>query len=391
MQLAPREKCAVFGAIGSDFDAARITFFGLYALQHRGQEGSGIVSSEGEHLHAYRASGLVNQIYTEPVMKKLPGTLAIGHNRYSTSKGGDTEHRQPVIGQDKLVAVAHNGNLPSTKALEVFLKKHGVSARNMSDSELMAAAIRYYMVQGKSVSMAVKLAEPDQKLDVFEFVYFARPDSYLLGKSVDAVRQSMGKQLAAETSIQADIVVPVPDSGIPAAQGFSEATGIPLSLSLIKNRYIGRTFIQPEQHLREWMVRMKLNPIRSAIAGKRVVIVDDSIVRGTTSPQVIQMLRDAGATEIHFLVSSPPYRYPDFYGIDTPAQEQLIAFAKPLEEIHQFLGVDSLHYLSYEGLIAATGLPESQLCTSCFTGEYPVSIEERMLEIRCTPRERKQL
>jgi amidophosphoribosyltransferase len=195
----------------------------------------------------------------------------------------------------------------------------------------------------------------------------------------------MGRQLAAETKITADIVVPVPDSGIPAAQGFSEATGIPLSLSLIKNRYIGRTFIQPEQHLREWMVRMKLNPIRSAIAGKRVVMVDDSIVRGTTSPQVIQMLRDAGATEIHFLVSSPPYR---FYGIDTPAQEQLIAFAKTSEEIRQFLGVDSLHYLSYEGLISATGLPESMLCTSCFTGEYPVSIEDRMNEIRCTPKER---
>jgi amidophosphoribosyltransferase len=466
MQLAPREKCAVFGAIGSDFDAARITFFGLYALQHRGQEGSGIVSSDGEQLHAYRASGLVNQIYTEPVMKKLPGTLAIGHNRYSTSKGGDTEHLQPVIGQDKLVAVAHNGNLPSTKALEVFLKKHGVPGQNLSDSELMAAAIRYYMVQGKSVTQAVKLAfplftgafsllvlttdtliavrdhcgirplcigklngglivasetcaldtvratyvrevlpgemvvlthkgmksyqlaEPNQKLDVFEFVYFARPDSYLLGKSVDEVRQNMGRQLAAETKITADIVVPVPDSGIPAAQGFSEATGIPLSLSLIKNRYIGRTFIQPEQHLREWMVRMKLNPIRSAIAGKRVVMVDDSIVRGTTSPQVIQMLRDAGATEIHFLVSSPPYRYPDFYGIDTPAQEQLIAFAKTSEEIRQFLGVDSLHYLSYEGLISATGLPESMLCTSCFTGEYPVSIEDRMNEIRCTPKER---
>jgi amidophosphoribosyltransferase len=459
MHDKPREKCAVFAAIGEGFDAARLTFFGLYALQHRGQEGSGIASSDGAHLHFYRASGLVNQIYTEPVMEKLPGELAIGHNRYSTSKVGDAEHLQPVIGQDRLVAVAHNGNLPSTKALESFLRKHGVSAQNLSDSELMAAAIRYYMVQGKSVEKAVKaafplftgafslvvlttdtvvavrdacgirplsigtlnggyivasetcaldtlhatflrdvapgemvsitkkgvkslqLAEPDQKLDIFEFVYFSRPDSCLLGKSVDAVRRTMGVELARETKIQADVVVPVPDSGISAALGFSETSGIPYYPALIKNRYIGRTFIQPEQHLREWLVRMKLNPIRSALEGKRVVMVDDSIVRGTTSPHVISMLREAGATEIYFVVSSPPYRYPDFYGIDTPAQDQLIAFQKTEEEIRQFLGVDSLHYLSYEGMIRATGLPESMLCTSCFTGVYPIDIGERKLEL----------
>ncbi|HSI20448.1 MAG TPA: amidophosphoribosyltransferase [Verrucomicrobiae bacterium] len=458
-----REKCAVFGICGAE-DAARITFFGLYALQHRGQEGSGICCSDGTTLRAHRQAGLVNQIYTEEVIAKLHGSLAIGHNRYSTSGGSDHDHIQPIMGKDRLVAVAHNGNLPSTAALEVFLKKHGIAAQNLTDSEMMAAAIKYYLIQGHSLSKAVakafplftgafsllvmtsdtlvairdhcgirplalgqlekayvvasetcafdtigatfmrevlpgemvtitagklksqQLAPPNQKLDIFEFVYFSRPDSYILGKSVDQVRKNMGAELARETEgLEADIVVPVPDSGITAAQGYAEASGIPLSFALIKNRYIGRTFIQPEQQMRDVAVRMKLNPIRSALAGKRVILVDDSIVRGTTSPQVIKLLKAAGAREVHFMVSSPPFRYPDFYGMDVPSQEHLIAVHKTEEEIRDFLGVDSLHYLSYPGLIAATELPEDQFCTSCFSGIYPIDLHERAEEVTTLP------
>ena len=458
-----REKCAVFAVYGQNFEAARLCFFGLYALQHRGQEGSGIVTSDGTTLHVHRGVGLVNQVYTEESIQKLPGTIAIGHNRYSTSKGSDSDHLQPVIGRDRQVALAHNGNLPSTKALEKFLKSHGIATQNYNDSELMTEAIKYYLNQDKTLPEAVaeayplftgafslvimttdtlvavrdscgirplcmgtlnsgyiiasetcaldtvhaeftreiapgetviidatgvhsqQLAEPTQKLDIFEFIYFSRPDSNLLGINVDAVRREMGIQLARETNIIADLVVPVPDSGISAAQGFAEATKIPYYTALVKNRYIGRTFIAPEQHLREQMVRMKLNPIRAAIEGRRIVLIDDSIVRGTTSPAVINLLREAGAKEIHFLVSSPPYRYPDFYGMDVPEQDKLIAFHKSHEEIRTFLNVDSLHYLSYDGMIAATGLPESTFCASCFNGIYPIDIHERRKNVAVAP------
>ncbi len=458
-----KEKCAVFGVYGTGFDAARLTFFGLYALQHRGQEGSGIVTSDGSELHAFRNSGLVNQIYTEDVIKGLPGSIAIGHNRYSTSKGGSTEHLQPVIGRDRQIAVAHNGNLPSTVLLENFLNKKGISPQNLNDSELMAEAIKYYVARGKSLPDAVKLAFPlftgafslvimnhdtlvavrdeygirplcigklnggyivssetcaldtvhakflrevepgemvvinkkglksttiapaNLKLDIFEFIYFSRPDSYLLGKNVDAVRREMGVQLAREAIIDADLVVPVPDSGISAAQGFAEASGIPYYNAIVKNRYIGRSFIAPDQHMREWMVRMKLNPIRAAVEGKRVILIDDSIVRGTTSSAIVALLREAGAREVHFISSSPPYRYPDFYGMDVPEQDHLIAFNKSQEEIRAYLNADSLHYLSYEGLIASTGLPESTFCAACFTGVYPIDIRERTSGVRPAP------
>jgi amidophosphoribosyltransferase len=453
------EKCAVFGVYGQGFEAARLTYFGLYALQHRGQEGSGITTSDGKKLYTHKRPGLVAQVYTEEAISKLHGHIAIGHNRYSTSQGGEDEHLQPVIGRDKILALAHNGNLPSTTDLVDFLTKKGLPTRHHSDSELMAEAIKYYFIQDEDIEGAVAkafplftgafslvimtatklvavrdrcgirplsigklnggyvvasetcaldtvlatfvrdvapgemvviddnglhshtLAEPDQKLDIFEFVYFSRPDSYLMGKSVDKVRHNMGIELAKEANISADVVVPVPDSAISAALGYAHHSGIPYYQALIKNRYIGRTFIQPEQHLRDFAVQMKLNPVRSALEGKRVILVDDSIVRGTTSPKVISMLREAGATEVHCVVSSPPYRYPDFYGIDTPDQKNLLAIRYDMPGIQKFLGADSLHYLSYDGLITATELEETQLCTSCFTGIYPIDIRERAQEV----------
>ena len=228
---------------------------------------------------------------------------------------------------------------------------------------------------------SVQIEKGNQKLDVFEYVYFARPDSVILGKSVDQVRQNLGKELAKEVNIKADIVVPVPDSAIPAAIGFSRQSGIPFEMGLIKNRYIHRTFISPEKHTRGKIVQLKLNPVRQALQGKKIIVVDDSIVRGTTSKKIIKMVRDAGAKEVHLLVSSPPVKFPDFYGIDTPNQKDLIAAIESTEQIRKELGVDSLHFLSYQGLIRAIGLPEDRLCTALFNGNYPVDIGERAKEV----------
>ena len=453
------EKCGVFGVYGAGTEAARLTYFGLQALQHRGQEGTGIVSSDGQQFYSHKGAGLVSHVYTEDAIAKLSGTLAIGHNRYSTSQGTDTRHVQPVLEEDDMVAVAHNGNLPSTEKLEQFLIKNQIDISDHNDSELMAAAIRFYLRSGFSLEKALEksyplftgafallvmtkdkiaalrdhcgirplcigelddsyifasescaldtvqatllreveagemvvvdqeglrskqLTKPNQKLDIFEFIYFARPDSIILGKSVDQVRHNLGVELAKEHPISADIVIPIPDSAIPAAMGYAHQTGIPFYHGLIKNRYIGRTFIQPEQHLRERSVQMKLNPLRHVLEGKSVVVIDDSLVRGTTSKKIIEMLRKAGASEVHFLVASPPYRYPDFYGIDTPAQSKLLAFNRTEEEIETYLGADSLSYLSFDGMIQATGHPASHFSTPCFTGVYPLDIGARRAEI----------
>jgi amidophosphoribosyltransferase len=220
-----------------------------------------------------------------------------------------------------------------------------------------------------------------QRLDVFEFIYFARPDSLIMGKSVDQVRQNLGAQLAKEKKIEADIVIPVPDSAIPAALGYSKESGVPFYMGLIKNRYVHRTFISPEQHVRKQSIQIKLNPMKHILSGKRVVVIDDSIVRGTTSQEIIRMIREAGAKEVHLLISSPPVKYPDFYGINTPFQGELIAAKRKIEDIGAFIGVDSLQYLSYPGMIEAVGLPEKSLCTSCFTGDYPIDIGEKREDI----------
>lgn len=457
-----KEKCGIFGVYGQGFEAARLVHPGLWALQHRGQESSGIASSDGKKIYLHKGMGLVAHVFSELDLKKLKGHLAIGHNRYATSGPSVDLHAQPIlekVGKGKFIALVHNGNLPSVKALQKFLKTRKISTRGLNDSEMITKAIACYMRDGFSLEEAIKLAYPlftgvfcllimekgkiialrdsfgirplvlgrlnsgfilasetcaldivgaqvlrevkpgemvvvsnkglesieiekgQQKLDIFEFVYFARPDSILLGKSVDQVRQNLGEELAKENSIKADLVIPVPDSAIPAAIGFSRQSGIPFEMGLIKNRYIHRTFISPEAHTRGRIVQLKLNPMKHILAGKRIIVIDDSIVRGTTSKEIIKMIRKAGAKEVHLLISSPPYKFPDFYGINTPTQQELIAATKDVKEIAKFLGVDSLRYLSYKGLIKAVGLSEDVLCTSCFTGQYPVDIRERAKEV----------
>lgn len=458
-----REKCGVFGVYGRGFEAARLVHPGLWALQHRGQESSGIASSDGNKIHFHKGMGLVSAVFAEEDLKKLKGYLAIGHNRYSTSGDSKIEHAQPVIEKLKngqLIALVHNGNLPSTQKLQEFLQEKNVALNNANDSEMIAKAIAFYISAGSSMEEAVKKTYPlftgvfcllimdkqkilavrdsfgirplslgklnggyvvasetcaldivgatylrdvkpgemivldssgmksiqlekgQERLDVFEFVYFARPDSYLMGRSVDEVRQNLGMELAREFSVKADVVVPVPDSGIPAALGFSRESGIPFYPGLIKNRYIHRTFIMPEQHTRNQGVRLKLNPMKHILKGKIVVLIDDSVVRGTTSKQIIDLIKGAGAKKVYFLISSPPVKYPDFYGVDTPRQKDLIAARKTVKEIEKEIGVSALHYLSYKGLLKAVGISEDNLCTSCFTGNYPVDIGERAKEIK---------
>lgn len=455
-----KEKCAVFGIYGPKLEAARLTYFGLYALQHRGQESSGISSTDGENITTHKRMGLVAQVYSEDDLDMLKGHMAIGHNRYATSGGSFHEHTQPYTDEDNLVALAHNGNLPNTDKLVSFLKSKKLKTDHLNDSGLMHAAISYYLKQGESLEDAITklfplftgafsllamtrdkiaavrdaygirpfslgkigggyvvasetcaidtvdgifirdinpgemviidkdgltshtLAKANQKLDIFEFVYFTRPDSYLLGKKVYMVRKNLGRLLAREHPLKVDVVIPVPDSSIPAALGYAEALGIPFDFGLMKNRYIGRTFIMPDQKLRDRGVRMKLNPVSEILSGKRVAVIDDSIVRGTTSRQIVKMMRDAGAKEVHLLSSCPPVRYPDFYGIATPTQKQLIGSQMSVSEIKEFVGADSLSFLSYGSMIEATELPESVFCTSCFTGDYPIDIGEHKKDIK---------
>ncbi len=450
-----REKCAVFGVYGVGSGAARTTLYGLWALQHRGQESSGIVSSDGHSLYRHCGKGLVAHVYHEEDLEQLPGDIAIGHNRYSTFGSANDAHSQPVIKRDTKFAFAHNGNLPQTDKVEAFLSKRGISCVKLNDSEMMGEAINCFVSDGMSLPDAVKQAYPlfegafscvamgddcllafrdaygirplsigtldsgyvvasetcaldtvgatfmrevqpgelvvidrqglsshqvvagTLKLDIFEFVYFARPDSMLGGKSVYGVRFAFGKELARENTVTADIVVPVPDSAIPAALGYSRTSGIPLEMALTKNRYIHRTFIRPSSRLRQQDLKMKLNPIPSLLKDQRVVLVDDSIVRGTTMQKIVKMLYEAGAKEVHILISSPPVRFPDFYGIDLSDQRDLIAARMSETAICKELGADSLNYLSYDGMIKATGLPARNFSTSCFNGEYPIPIGAR--------------
>ena len=468
------EKCAVFGIYGKGLDVARLSFFGLFALQHRGQESSGITVGDGTKLLSHRGMGLVSAAYNEEHLKRLQGYLAVGHNRYSTSGNSLLTHAQPVVIDEVKfpqvdqfhedselgrVALAHNGNLPSVVALLEFLKDTGVRLEDRSDSELMAEAVAQGLRQKMTLPEAVKavlplftgayaivvatanmlvavrdsfgmrplsvgkinggfavasescafqamgaeflrevepgemlvideegmraeqVMAPNPKLDIFEFVYFARPDSILSGKLVYDVRRNSGVELAKEFKIEADMVVPVPETAMPVAVGYSAASGIPLEMALVKNRYIHRTFIEPEQHVRDLGVKLKLTPLAPVLKGKKIILMDDSIVRGTTSRQLIKAVFEAGAAEVHFLISSPPVKFPDYYGIDTPKQSNLIASTKSVEEIRQFLGATSLHFLSLDGLIRATGLDRDVLSTSCFTGEYPIDIQERAKDI----------
>ena len=453
-----KEECGVFGVYGQGLDVARLTYFGLYALQHRGQESSGIVTSDGIRMRTRKGMGLIAQVFDEENITNLHGHISIGHNRYSTAGGSRPEHIQPILGAKNAFALAHNGNIPSTTALWNYLRMCD-DVSEASDSRIVVDAISAAMKKGATLTDAImevypfitgafsillmshdkliairdrcgirplcigkigsgyvfssetcalqtigaqflrdvepgemviadhrglrslKLAPSDPKFDVFEFVYFSRPDSNHLGKSVYEVRKNFGRELVHERKIKADVVIPVPETAIPVALGYAQASGIPFELGLSKNRYIHRTFIQPEQHLREQGVKRKLIPIPEVISGKRVIVVDDSIVRGTTSRQIVKMLFEAGAKEVHFLVSSPPVRFPDFYGIDTPRQDQLVAAIKTEEETCRYLGATSLQYLSLEGLISAIGIPENRLNTSCFTGRYPIDIGEHASKI----------
>ncbi len=453
------EKCAVFGIYGKGLDVSRLTFFGLYALQHRGQENSGISSTDGKEIFCHKGVGLVAQVFNEQIIKDLPGHISVGHNRYSTYSGAGVEYAHPVEVKDKTMTLVHNGNLPSVTLLMEFLKDKGAdkdfTVSNPSDSMIITHAIHMLVKEGKTIEKAIEeifplmtgsfsilimtkdklialrdqfgirplsiaklnggyvfasetcafhpigatfmrdvnpgemvvvdeqglkikqIVKGKQKLDIFEFVYFARPDSTMLGKSIYEVRKNFGTRLAEEYLIDADVVIPVPDTAMPVAVGYARASGIPLETGLIKSRYIHRTFIEPEQHIREQGVKLKLAPLKEVIENKRVIIVDDSLVRGTTSRQIVKMLFETGAKEVHFLISSPPVRFPDFYGIDLPRQSDLMASKMSIEEMNKYLGSTSLNFLSYDGMIKSTGLDKSVFCTSCFDGVYPIDLGEK--------------
>lgn len=459
-----REKCAVFGVFGAGNEASRVILSGLLALQHRGQESSGIASVQDDgKIHRHIRPGLVDTARYEEKMQQLPGSIAIGHNRYSTSGGSEDAHGQPIITNNHRFALAHNGNLPLVDDLAEFLGESDINHTGLNDSEMMAEAIGCYMDNGLELEEAVKQAYPlftgafcllimgqnkliavrdscgirplvigklgdgyvvgsetcafdavgakllrdvrpgemvaiddsgltshqiepgKLKLDIVELIYLARPDSILDGMSVYKVRQNFGTELAKEFKIDADIVVPMPDSAIPAAIGYARASGIPFEMALNKNRYIHRTFIAPSQGQRDRDSNMKLNPMRDVLKDKRVILIDDSIFRGTSTRNIVKKIVDAGAKEVHVLISSPPIRYPDFYGLDIADQKELIAANYSVEEIRLQLKATSLGYLSYDGMIRATGRPAGDFCTACFDGVYPINIGRRAKTINIDP------
>ena len=438
-----RDHCGLFGVFGHP-DAARLTYLGLYALQHRGQESAGIVTADGQRLRLEKGMGLVSDVFTEPRLDALLGDRAVGHVRYSTA--GDTvgANAQPIVIDCHRgpIALGHNGNIVNAPLLRHELEAAGSIFQSTSDTEVIlhlyarshrekledAIAASLSKVMGAfsllfltpdalvaardpwgfrplvigTLAGATVVASETCALDlidakyvrdglrsfhpfppepvrqcVFEHVYFARPDSIVFGRNVLATRAAMGRQLARESPADADIVVPVPDSGMGAALGYAEESGLPFQWGLIRNHYVGRTFIEPRQAIRSFGVKIKLNPVRSVLEGRRVVLIDDSIVRGTTSRKIVGMVRDGGAREVHLRISSPPTMGPCYYGIDTPTREELIASSHTVEEIRQWVGADSLSYLSQEGLLAAVGDAAGQRhCTACFSGRYPVAVSQ---------------
>ena len=449
-----REECGIFGVFNHT-DAARITELGLFALQHRGQEACGIVSSDGADLHQVRAKGLVADVFDEAALKSLPGTAAIGHTRYSTTGANTIREVQPfsVACQHGQIAVCHNGNLPFAKSERARLEYAGAIFSSTSDTETIlhnvarmgarnaieaiervlqttegAFSLLFLTLDSliavrdprgfrplalgrigntwcvASETCAFDLVDAEYVRDVepgemvvidrnglrafkpfptaqrsqciFEHVYFARPDSIVFGRSVNESRHKMGKQLALEHPVEADLIVPVPDSGVAAAIGFARESGINYRQAIIRNHYIGRTFIEPTEAVRSLGVRLKLNPIRSLISGKRVVLVDDSIVRGTTSKKIVQMVREAGAAEVHLRISCPPTVSPCYYGVDTPHKDQLIAANLSVEQIRSFVEADSLGYLSLDGMLKAVGIEESSSCVACWSEKYPIPPRE---------------
>lgn len=448
-----KESCGIFGVYGHP-EAAQLTYLGLYALQHRGQESAGIVSNVEGELVCHKGMGLAADVFKSEHLNGLKSHMAIGHVRYSTTGSSVPKNAQPLLidyarGQ---IAIGHNGNLVNAGALRRQLEKEGSIFQTTTDSEviihLMARlnsgriedAIQHALAQikgaysllmitekqmigirdpngfrplclgringahilasetcaldlvgaefireiepGEAVIIddhglrSIKFAEPKQTFCIFEFIYFSRPDSNFMGRNVHIMRKRFGNKLAVEHPAKADLVIPIPDSGNSAALGYAEGAGIPFEMGITRNHYIGRTFIQPSEFIRDFGVKIKLNPIKKIIAGKRVVIVDDSIVRGTTSKSRVRTIRDAGAKEIHMRISCPPHRYPCTYGIDFSSQGELIAANHSVEEIAAFLRVDTLGYLSVDGMLDAAGVDKSRLCKACFSGEYPVPFEE---------------
>jgi len=478
--------CGVFGVYAAERDVARLTYFGLFALQHRGQESAGIAVSEQGRLTALRDLGLVTQVFDEQKLHGLRGQVAIGHTRYSTTGSSQWSNAQPLVqhGKARTVAMGHNGNLVNATALRDELRAAGVTLKATSDSEVIAALIAndeapleeavanamqrlegaYSIValsEGKLVAFRdphgfrplvlgrihgaggvggqVAEARPEDRategspgdwvvasetcaldlvgadfvrevergeavvidedglrsvqavepatpgaLCIFEFFYLARPDTMLSGIEVHGARVRMGERLAQEAPADVDLVLPIPDSGTPAAIGFSRALGIPFSEGLIKNRYVGRTFIQPDQELRRQGIKLKFNPL-AEVAGKRVAVVDDSIVRGNTTRQIVQMLFDAGAVEVHVRISSPPVVGQCFYGIDLADPDELIANNKSVEEVREYIGATSLAYISHDGLVESTRRPESELCRACLTGDYPTAVPVEQAKLRYEP------
>jgi amidophosphoribosyltransferase len=456
---APRDACGVFGVWAPGEDVAKLTYFGLYALQHRGQEAAGIAVSDGSGIVVYKDLGLVAQVFDETTLNSLRGHLAIGHARYSTTGASTWENAQPTLASTSAgatVALGHNGNLVNTAelarladladpaghlgngfsstsdsdvvvrllasrpdesmegaAIEVLPMLRGAFSLVFMDEDTLYAARdpqgvrplvlgrleRGWVVASETAALdivgasMVREVEPGELIAVdrhglrssrfapaapkgclFEYVYLARPDTTIAGRSVHAGRVDVGRTLAREAPADADLVIPVPESGTPAAVGFAEESGIPYGLGLVKNSYVGRTFIQPSQTIRQLGIRLKLNPLREVIRGKRLVVVDDSIVRGNTQRALVRMLREAGATEVHVRISSPPVRWPCFYGVDFASRAELIAAGLAVDEIRASIGADSLGYVSLDGLVAATGQPVDSLCRACFDGVYPIPL-----------------
>lgn len=437
-------------------EASNRAYLALHAVQHRGQESAGIVTSDETRLYAYRQMGLVADIFTEDVLARLPGKSAIGHVRYSTTGQSELKNCQPfrVDYSRGGLAVAHNGNFVNTEKIRAELEAHGAIFQSTMDTEVMVHMIANsnkskltdtitealrrvtgaysllfltekclvaardphgwrplvigtldggYVVASESCALdlieakwlreiepgeivvfdvegihSIKPFREQRKkaMCIFEYIYFSKPDSHIFGRDVYPMRKGFGRQLAREHSVEADVVIPVPDSGVPAAIGYSEESGIPFQLGLIRNHYVGRTFIEPKQSIRHFGVKLKLNPVREVLQGKRVIIVDDSIVRGTTSKKIIEMVRSTGAAEIHMRISAPPTTWSCFFGIDTPTRKELIASQASIEEVRRFIGADSLGYLSTKGLYWFEKNPGEWFCDACFTGNYPVSIED---------------
>ena len=448
--------CGVIGIRSPERDVARIAYFGLFALQHRGQESAGIAVSDHGRVTALRDMGLVTQVFSEEKLGGLRGELAIGHTRYSTTGSTHWSNAQPVVhhGRARTIALGHNGNLTNVADVRNELATKGIRVRSTSDSEMIAALIASddspldeavaatirrldgafsvvalaenhliafrdplgmrplclgrlgddWVVASETCALdlvgaayvrdvergevvlvgddglrSIQAVEPRDggALCIFEFFYLARPDSRLAGVEVHSARVRMGERLAEEAPVEADLVLPIPDSGTPAAIGFARATGIPFSEGLIKNRYVGRTFIEPDQEMREQGVKLKFNPL-AEVAGQRVVVIDDSIVRGNTTRQIVRMLFDAGASEVHVRVSSPPVIGPCFYGIDFADPDELVAAKRSVENVRSYIGATTLAYLSLEGLQASTRRPPSELCRACLTGEYPTAVPREL-------------